>query len=152
MTRIIIPDNFMGINTAEAYRKVMEESKKPETQIQDNLNPLAINPNFVKHDYVQIPGANRVISRFEVLGYNDLNWENTHFKLHDNGLYMPTIPLFMQYFMNVLNSYKSKGKKPLFDANGNPVPENETKDIYLHLTKNHIAAYGQGTQEGAWTW
>ena len=50
MTRIIIPDNFMGINTAEAYRKVMEESKKPETQKLEM-------PVISSGNYWQVPGV-----------------------------------------------------------------------------------------------
>ncbi len=110
------------------------------------------NTNIVSHDYIQIPGTNRIISRFEVQGYNNLNWGNMQFKLHENGLYMPTVPEFMQHFQNVVASYNSKGKKPLFDANGNPISEEDIEDIYLHLTKNHIATYGAGTSEGAWTY
>ncbi len=150
-SRIIIPDNFMGINTAEAYRRVMEESRKPKAQAPKNPNPLTVNPEIVSHDYIQIPGISKVISKFEVQGYNNADWQNTHFELHENGLYMPTIPEFIAHFINVLDSYKSKGKKPLFDAAGNPISEKDTEDIYLHLTKDHIAAYGQGTSKGAWT-
>ncbi len=113
------------------------------------------NPDIVSHDYIQIPQfQGEVISKFEIPGHNNLNFQDTHFKLHDNGLYMPEVPLFMQHFRNVVEAYKSNGKKHLFDSAGNPISEDELKDIYLHLTKDHIAAYESesGNLRGAWTW
>ena len=107
------------------------------------------NPNIILRDYVQVPDTKKVISKFELLNYNNSNWQDAHFKLHDNKLQMPEVPLFIQHFLNVVDAYKNKGKKQLFDANGNSVSEKEIKDIFMHLTKNHIDIYNSGNP-GAW--
>jgi hypothetical protein len=147
---IKIPTSFMGVDSKEAYERIM--NRKEESEVQNKTQPAFKfkNLNITKSDYIQIPETEKVISKFELSGYNNLTWEETHFKLHENGLYMPVIPLFMNYFINVLNSYNSKGKNPLFDASGNTISEKEVKEIYLHLTKDHLAIYGN--QKGAWTW
>ena len=151
--RIEIPTMRRGIDNREAYRKFVEEGDKTTGAEPQTSQPVTFsNKSIVAHDYVQIPQSKKLISKFEVQGYNNMNWQDTHFKLNENGFYMPTVPLFMEHFVNVVEAYKGKGKKPLFDANGNPISKEEIKDIYLHLTKNHIAAYGQGTSLGAWTW
>jgi len=145
---------YKGTDGREELKRVLAEAPKENENNQSsdsNIKPFQFkNPDIVKSDYIQIPGADKVISKFEVAGYNNLNWQGTHFKLQENGLYMPVVPLFMTHFMNVLNSYNSKGKSPLFDAVGNPISEKETQDIALHMLKNHIAVYG--SRAGAWTW
>ena len=134
-----------GAETKKKEKKIVQPDSSGSTQ------PfISNNQNIIKSDYVQIPQLNKIISKFELPNYNNLNWQNTHFKLHENGLLMPTIPEFMTYFNDVVASYKSKGKNPLFDATGNPLNEKEIEDIYFHLTKNHIAVYGK--QKGAWAW
>ena len=149
--KLNIPTSFMGRDSREAYEKIMNEKEKPEASpIIPQSSFVFPNPNITKSDYLQIPNTGKVISKFELQGYNNLDWEKTHFKLQENGLYMPVIPLFINHFMNVINSYNSKGKNPLFDASGNPVSKKEIKDIYLHLVKDHIAVYGNNA--GAWTW
>ncbi len=110
---------------------------------------VAVSGNINPSEYLGIPGTNTIISKFELPDYNNLNWKDTHFKLYEKGLYMPTPAIFMPHFLNVIDAYKNKTR--LFDAAGNPIPENELEDMYLHLTKDHIAAY-QGGQTGAWTW
>ncbi|MCR4327597.1 MAG: YhaI family protein [Nanoarchaeota archaeon] len=136
------------IKLADSYKepiKIKEPKKKnPEPQ---NFQTSA---NIVKSDYIQLPQFNKLISKFELLGYNNLNWEDTHFKLHENGLYMPLIPEFMTHFKNVVLAYQSKGKNPLFDGEGNTVSIKEVRDIYKHMTKDYLAIYG--TQKGAWSW
>lgn len=111
---------------------------------------MAVSPVITRSDYIQVPGYSGIISKFEVQGDNNLNWQETHFKLHDNGLYMPTTPFFMTHFTNVVDVYNSKGKKQLLDGNGSPVSEKEAEDIALHMLKAHKAVYGN--LKGAWTW
>ena len=150
MTIKIPETTIFGKPVKGAIERVFSRQAQQVQQTQPAPQPLAVNPNIVAHDYIQIPKLRKVISRLEVQGYNNLNWEDTHFKLNENGLYMPTIPLFMQHLMNVIEAYKSKGKKTLFDASGNPVSEKDLGDIYFHLMKDHIAVYG--SNPGAWTW
>src|SRR3989344_436539 len=148
------------IDVSEDIRKGLDSMRVPYTLVNSELTATASaskepvdfqNPDIVKHDYVQIPETGRLISKFELQGYNGMNWTDQNFKLHESGLYMPEVPEFMTHFKNVVDVYNSKGKKVLFDAAGNPVPEEELRDIYLHLTKNHIVAYFHGV-EGAWTY
>ena len=152
--KITIPETFMGVQVAGAMERVLAKEKSQEPAkgtASGSVQPFEFsNKDINPRDYLQISQLNKIISKFELPGYNDMNWQDTHFKLHQNGIYMPTIPEFMTHFQNVIDSYKSQGKKPLFDAAGNPIDEKEVEDIYLHLTKDHIAAYGN--QKGAWTW
>lgn len=150
MSKFTIPTEFMGVSTEDAYKRVLEGTPKSDTPEPDASPTTFNNSNIVRSDYIKIPETKEIISRFELPGYNNMNWENTNFKLHDNGLYMPTIPDFMKHFLNVIDVFKSKGKKSLLDANGNPVSEKDTEDIYKHLTTNHLPQYGGNY--GTWTW
>lgn len=136
-----------------AYEEIMNGKQKDkstkESEKQNSSEPFSFkNPNITKSDYVQIPGTGRVISKYEVSGYNNMNWQNTNFKLQENGLYMPTPKLFTAHFMNVLDCYQND--KPLYDAAGSAISKKEKEDIALHILKDHIAVYGN--QKGAWTW
>jgi len=144
-----IPTSIDGYDGKEEYERIMNQ-KEPEENKNQTSVPEFKNSKITKSDYLKIPNSEKVISKFEIPGYNNLTWEEAHFKLQENGLYMPVVPLFMTHFMNVLNSYNSKGRNPLFDASGNPISKKETEDIYLHLIEDHIAVYGK--KAGAWTW
>ena len=153
--KYIIPDKApMGSSVKGAIKEVFASQKKTGEKSgnkRTKMQPFDVkNPNIISHDYVQIPQLKKIISAFELKNYNNLNWKNTHFRLHENGLYMPIIPEFMTHFQNVIQSYKSKGKTPLFDASGNPFTKDEVKDMYSHLTKDSIAVY-EGA-EGTWAW
>jgi hypothetical protein len=121
-------------------RALSKQGSVPEQEPQENIDPS---------EYVQIPGTNKLISKFELEDYNNLNWNDTHFKLQENGLYMPNPAIFMTHFKNVVESQKQG--KHLLDANGNPISDSEREKIFNHLTTNHFAAYSGGG-EGAWTW
>jgi len=133
--------------------QIVRRPKTPNKKPERTLIPKNINLNdFIQTDITGLNGNKVSISKFEFPGLNNLNWEETHFKLNENGLYMPTPEIFMPYFRMVLNTYHNKGK--LYDLSGKEIPRKELKDIYLHLTKDHIAAYEDegGDQKGAWTW
>src|SRR6056297_1927976 len=131
-----LPDEFEGINGKEAYERILAEAEKQKynkeqeekrEQSQNNQEPIDFqNPNITKHDYIQIPGHNKVISKYELQGYNNLNWRQQHFKLQDNGLYMPTPKIFIDHLLNVVDVYNSNEKKKLFDANGDPISKKDT--------------------------
>ena len=129
---------------ARAKRGKAEEGIEDETTIQPLITPASIN----QREYLQIPGTNTIISYLEAQGYNSLNWNDTHFKLSENGLYMPAPESFMKHFVNVLQAYQKKTK--LYYADGTEVEREKIEDLYKHLTTNHISAY-QGGSEGAWT-
>ena len=120
-----------------------------------NSAPLSVNAKINLSDYVNIGinglyGSPGLISKFELPGYNNLDYEKTHFKLLENGLYMPSPAIFMTHFNNVMNAYNRKSK--LVDGIGDEINGNELDDIYKHLTKNHIASYGEPDKAGAWAW
>jgi hypothetical protein len=132
------------------HQELIQEEPKAESPIIQQTPFDLVNSKINKSDYIQVPNTGKVISRFELPEYNNLTWKKAHFNLQENALYMPTVSLFMTHFMNVLNSYNSKGKTPLFDASRNPISEKDTNDIYLYLTEGHTSAYGSQTQ--VWTW
>ena len=97
---------------------------------------------FNREDYVRIPGMDGLygnpvfISKFEVLGMNGKNYEDTHRHVlqTQNGLYIPTPAIFMPHFKNVINTYNNKGV--LLDASGAQISREEHEEIYKHLTTN----------------
>ena len=144
--KIKIPKTtIFGKPVKGAIERALGRQKKQEKQPQS----VPLPSNLVASDYLQIPGTNTIISKFELPDYNNLNWKDTHFKLYEKGLYMPTPAIFMPHFLNVIDAYKNKTR--LFDAAGNSLSDSEREDIFRHLTTNHIAAY-QGGQTGAWAW
>ena len=104
---------------------------------------LEVQANINRKDYVKVPNTNTLIAKFEPDESKGLTWEKTHYKLAENGLFMPSPALFMPYFMNVIDAYN--GKIQLYDGEGNPISKQEIEDIYKHLTINHI-------NNGAWSW
>jgi len=142
-----IPDKFMGISTKEAYESFVERTKNKELdkdETKDVTKSLSVPADIKLEDYIQIPNTyNLVISKYEPDEFKGLKWEETHFKLHENGLFMPSPALFMPYFLNVIEAHK--GKRKLYDGAGKVLDRNEIEDIYKHLTTNHING-------GAWAW
>ena len=117
-----------------------EKAVKQEKILQRDLS---VQADINKADYVKIPNTNILIARIEQDEYKGLTWQNTHYKLNENGLFMPTPKLFMPYFMNVIDAHKRKIQ--LYDGLGNQISEQEVEDIYKHLTIDHING-------GAWSW
>ena len=128
-----IPSSIGGIDGKTAYEKIMNE-KEPEAN--KNINPVFFSGNFVKSDYVQIPGQNFVIAIAETdFG---LNYENANKAVLKRGLYVPYPKEFMTFHNHLINSYKDK--KPIFDAGGNSLPDKVKEELYTQLTSN------------CWTW
>ena len=90
--------------------KLAEQTCNPELEIDESVfeetkEPIQLKANISLQDFIQtditgINGNKTAISKFEFPGLNNLKWEDTHFKLNENGLYMPTPEIFMQYFRN----------------------------------------------------
>ena len=146
----------------ERKRQEGEQRNKPEDSSTQTTSPVSdtttnqpLQVNSDLKDYIQvgmagIHGVQVVISPFELQGYNNLNYEKTHFKLLENGLYMPTPRIFMKHFNNLLEA--KEGKRKLFYADGTREVEPELiEEMYKHLTTNFKDVYGSG-QAGAWTW
>ncbi len=122
----------------EPVKGAMERVLKKQESVSE---PVAVSGNINPSEYLQIPGTNTIISKFELPDYNSLDWKDTHFKIQENGLLMPTPNLFMTHFLNVVDAYKNR--KPLFDAAGNPLSDSEKEDLYKYLTPH---------TSGDWTW
>ena len=105
--------------------------------------------NFIQLGIKGLYGNNVLISKFELPGYNHLNYEDTHIKLLRNKLYMPNPRIFMYFFNKIMQAQNDKA--PLFNAENSKISEEDVMNIYLHLTKNHIAIYDP-EKLGAWTW
>ena len=103
----------------------LEGRKKPETPKTPEGNhgieihppvPLQTQASIKPRTYIQVPnikglfGKTPIISTYELQGYNSLNWQDTHFKLLDSGLYMPTPAIFMAHFTNVVDAFQGKSK------------------------------------------
>ena len=148
----LVPVSTEGL---EETARALLEGKPEESDESSQGAPFHTNAQIELSDYVQVGikglfGNPVLISKFELPGHNNLNYEKTHFKVFENGLYMPTPAIFMKYFINVINAYNKN--IPIYDGNGNRINSIELGDIYKHLTTNHIASYGEPDKAGAWTW
>ncbi|MFH1270957.1 MAG: hypothetical protein ABII03_04960 [Nanoarchaeota archaeon] len=129
---------------------------EPPTQPPTEPQQIITTADITKSDYIQIPGVvglyggSVLISKFEMPGANDKNYEDAHRFVLREGLYIPPPAIFAPHFVNVVTTYRNK--TPLFDGDSNPIPRKEHEDIYRHLTTNHIAVYGVKGREGAWAW
>ena len=152
MTQIIPRDLIKHLEWApgkEQPKPQQTTQSQPSQQTQGNLQ---VKTDFSKYIQVGMSGLNGspvVISPFELENFNNMNYDNTHVKLFENGLYMPTPGIFMPHFKNVVEAFHET--KKLFYADGSEVPREEISDMYNHLTKDFKDIYGQG-QPGVWTW
>ncbi len=137
MTRI--PKTWLGEEIKGSLERVLSNDKSQPTTPVTRQTPLVTKANINLSDYVKIPGTTVLIQKYQ--SENGLNWEDTHYKLAENGLFMPTPFLMMRHLVNVIDAFK--GNAFLFDGNG-PIPLNETEEIYHYLTKNN--------KGGVWSW
>jgi len=141
---------------AEERQAKLEQKLEPKTENKE-LEPkqviipkIQINTDdFIQLDINGLYGNKVLISPYELVGFNNMNYENTHRELLKNGLYMPTPEIFMEFFMQVLNAYDGKSK--LFNAKGKQLSTQEITDMYKHLTTSHKDIYNQN-HPGVLTW
>ena len=126
--RPLIPVNPKGFD--ELAESLLESQTPP--------NPEALNfgVNINKAEYVIVPQYKTAIGINE--SYKNLDFQGAHFALADNGLFMPTIPIFMQHYLNVKSALD--GTRTLQYANNTTVAENDLKKIWDKINKN------------IWTW
>src|SRR3989344_4990651 len=134
-----LQNKIFGIDTREAYERLLREedsgkNKKPEFQ------PINVRANINQQDYIRVPNTDTLISRAEQ--HKGLDWNNAHYNLADNGLFMPTPALFLPYFVNVRDA--TQGKITLYTADNKPVPRDEAEDLWKYLSSGH--------RGGCWTW
>ena len=159
MEKFKLPETFMGIPTKGAYARLIKEeedkdrekgkktnhskaaTEKKKTQ-SPNLKPFApqVTTKINLADFIQIPQYKIIIRKEEEL--KGKNWTTTHFKLAENGLYMPRIDHFMTHYLNVKAA--ASGKATLYDGKGNTIPKSEAKELWDYLSTNHNG--------GCYTW
>jgi len=125
-----IPDD--AIEIALAAEKKKKDGNEGE--------PLDVKAEITLSDYIQIPGTDILIAKQETL--EEENWENTHYKLAENELFMPSPAIFMPYFVKVRDA--AQGSLTLFDGNNNPISRDEAEDLWKYLSTEH--------RGGCWTW
>src|SRR3989338_11461854 len=81
--------------TSILAQKVDDPNVSGEFDIQDPKE-------YVQLDTNGLYGKRAVISKFELPGYNNMNYEDTHTKLLGNKLYVPTPRIFMHFFNKIL--------------------------------------------------
>jgi len=132
-----IPEDAIEIALAEAER---EKEGGENTEVEAQGTPLIGETNIDPSDYIQIPGRNILIAKQETL--KGETWEDTHYKLAENGLFMPSPAIFMPYFVNVRDA--AKGNLILNDGNNNPISKDEAEDLWEHLSEDeseHLDAF-----------
>jgi len=132
-----LPDKIFGKKVEGAYERFLKESEKEKPKEE----PRIITPSSIQRDkYIQVPETNSLISKEEI--YKGKTWDEIHYALTDNGLYMPTPALFMKHFLNVRDAFQNKNQ--LYDGNNNLIPKEEVEDLWKYLTSGH--------RGGCWTW
>lgn len=135
-----LPRTVFGVDTSKAYEDYVAGAKQ-KTATKPNINQgLNVNPNINGQDYIRIPNTNIVIAKQE--SYKGLKWEQTHFALAENGLFMPTPALFVPYFLSIKDA--ASGNLVLYDGNNNPIARDEAEDLWKYLTTSY--------RSGCWTW
>jgi hypothetical protein len=139
---IEIPKKIFGREVEGAMERALRKAEKDNSSTANNAvgEPVNVQSNIDRAKYIKIPNANSLIAREEA--YHNNNFENTHRALVDDGLYMPTVDLWMRHFVNVVKAARSKTK--LLDGNGNEISRDDTIDLYKYLTSDH--------RDGCWTW
>ena len=129
-----IPDKMFGKDMKEAHKQYLENSKKikqttPQPEIQ---NEIKVSANINLADYVRMPNSNILISKEQM--FNNLDFKDSHFKLAENNLYMPSPAEFMPYYLNVIQA--KQGKQIIYDGNNKPLDQTEIDSLYQRLNKD----------------
>ncbi len=111
-----------------------------EETIAEPRNTLVLPSTFKKDRYLLIPNTNEFIAREET--HKNITWENAHYALQEDGLYMPSPKTFMLHFLNVITAHE--GKSALYTADNKKIPRDEVEDLYKYFTSGH--------RNGCWTW
>ena len=133
------PDHYGGKPIPEDAIEIALAAEKKEREHVEGT-PLIVKANINLSDYVQIPGTDILIAKQETLEKE--NWENTHYKLAENELFMPSPAIFMPYFVKVRDA--AQGSLTLYDGNNNPISKDEAEDLWKYLSTDH--------RGGCWTW
>lgn len=138
---IKIPKKIFGVEVSNKTLEAVLKDSPPETiKPEDKPRGVILPGNFDGNQYVQIPNTNFSIAKAET--HKGKNWNDTHFALAEDGLFMPTPALFMSYLMSLKDA--AHGRVTLYDGRGQPISRSEAQ---------HLWAYNSSTKVGeAWTW
>jgi hypothetical protein len=143
---IKIPTSFMGVDSKEAYERIVNRKEEPE-QVPIIPQPTGKDTN----DFIFVPSINLYVAK-ERTHLNE-NWFECHKELQTNGERMLILPEFIEFlkytkanFPDIYKEitevrtpwraewidadFKVKGKdlfinyNHVLDSNGNPVPQN----------------------------
>ena len=128
----LAPVNPLGLD--DIAQSLLEET------VAEPKNTLVLPSTFKKDRYILIPSTNEFIAREET--HKNLTWENAHYALQEDGLYMPSPRAFMLHFLNVISA--SNGKSTLYTADNKIMPRDEVEELYKYFTSGH--------RGGCWTW
>jgi hypothetical protein len=138
-----------GNRTAEdvlrAYHQKLEEQKnKTPRQEPRKVAPAKINADTKDlENYVLIPETNTLTAKHQT--HNGLNWEQTHYKLAEEGLFMPSPALFMAYFLKTKEA--SEGNLTLYDGKNQQISKAEANELW-----NDISSTDRKNREDCWIW
>jgi len=125
----------------------------------ETINKVSYPENISLHDFVQIPGFDQVISKYELGGigekicsHKDESFGECYSKafdqIKDKGLTIPTPYLFLKHVSNVISCFEDN--EPLFDAKGEPFSEEEKISIYKEITKEDSYLHKYHYSGGVW--
>lgn len=129
MVEIKIPDQWGKIPLSEAFKEDDDDKKADPPQQQGKV--LQVSANIDPSEYIRIPNTDILIARKEK--FQNLNWEDTHYKLAENELYMPNPALFMKYFTEVISAREKKLK--IYDGSNKELSKDEVQKLYDYLTE-----------------
>ena len=95
-------------NPPDYISEELEGIQIPSTQL---------GPGIDKSRFITIPNTNTLITKEEI--HKGLDFQDSHFALNENGLYMPPPSKFMPYFLEVKSA--AQGTTTLYDGNNNPI-------------------------------
>ena len=144
----------------EAKRK--SETPEDEDEKEENESEKAqviVNADINPKEYIQVPQHNLVIAKYEPDWTKGKQWvdnidtptSGAHFVIQKKGFFMPGIEHFTTHFMNVKEAYDSKGKSPLFYADGSDVLEKEIEELWNYFSSKTRKEYPNGNTN-CWTW
>jgi len=124
-----IPEDAIEIALAAEREKGGGENTEVEAQETPLIGEANIDPSY----YIQIPGTDILIAKEET--FKGETWKDTHYKLSENGLFMPSPAIFMTYFVKVREA--AQGNLNLHDENDNPISRDEAEDLWKYLSTSH---------------
>jgi len=133
-----MPDHFGGKPIPEdaieiALAAEREKGGGENTEVEAQETPLIVEANIDPSDYIQIPGTDILIAKEET--FKGETWKDTHYKLSENGLFMPSPAIFMTYFVKVREA--AQGNLNLHDENNNPLSRDEAEDLWKYLSTDY---------------